>query len=302
MSRRGMIRSDASAVKSAVERLRQYPNVTHVTVGNKVTNGLDVGMPALKVHVTAKKNVRGANLLPQTISASDSKGVRHRFAVDVIEAGGRPSLFGIRAGDRLLAFDRDLGLAGLVFTKGGKTYVLTNAHVACDVGDGSTGAMAWYQPPGPHPPLGPVVRATLPVPGRSVTADVAAVEVTNRSLAEPYRVVGSDLAVDQMAMMSRSASPLYLAAGGRFFPCFDPEPVAGDTPVEADGAILPYREFWQVKTADPIARKGLSGGVLLRRRGETLVACGLVFGGVPDHLLFAFSFESQFNRVYPQLN
>lgn len=296
------VRCNGAAVRSAVRRLQSLTNVTHVTVGEKVTRGQGTGMRSLKVHVTAKRDVTGAGRIPKTLSAKDSKGRAHRFITDVIEVGGSPELFGMRAGHQIIAFDRDLGLAGLVFTKAGRSYVLTNAHVVCDVANGGTSGIAgWHNPPRLPQALGSVVRATRLIPGRPTNSDAAVIEVAHPALLDPYQVAGSNIPVASMGMMRSFSSPVYLAAMGTFLECVEPEPVLGDNPVEVDGVVLDYREFWQVRNVDRLARRGLSGGVLFRRLPEGFEACGLVFGGVPNDYLWAFSFRNFFERVYEDL-
>lgn len=295
-------RSDGAAAKAVVRRLQALPNVTHVSVGEKITEGRRTGVRSLKVHVTEKHDVDAAARIPRDMTAKDAKGRIHRFVTDVIEVGGCPTLFGMRAGHRIVAFDNDLGLAGFVFTKAGRSYVLTNAHVVCDIAnDGNSGIVGWYDPPRPPRALGPVVSWTPMFPGRPVSADAAVIGVSNPALLEPHMITGSETPVDHMSMMRRSSSPLYLATMGSFLECVEPEPVLGDTEVEVDGVVLAYREFWQVRNIDRLARKGLSGGVLVRRVGPRLEACGLVFGGVPDDYLWAFPFERLFNRIYKTL-
>ena len=295
-------RSNGAAVRSAVRRLQGLENVTHVTVGEKITRGRPTGVRSLKVHVTAKRKVTGTGRIPKTLTAKDSKGRLQRFITDVIEVGGSPELFGMRAGHQVVAFDNDLGLAGLVFKKAGRSYVLTNAHVVCDVANGgNSGIAGWYDPPRLTHALGPVASWTPLIPGRPASSDAAVIEVGDPALLDPYMVAGADIPIDRMGMMRRFSSPIYLAAMGSFLECVAPEPVLGDTEVEVDGVVLEYREFWQVRNVDGLARRGLSGGVLIRRVGGIFEACGLVFGGVPDDYLWAFPFKRLFNRIYGTL-
>lgn len=298
MSRRSNPRSSGAAVGAAVRRLQALDNVTHVTVGDKVSAGRRTGVRSLKVHVTTKHDVPGAGRVPRTLTTRDSKGRRHEFVTDVIEVGGKPELFGMRSGDRVMAFDRDLGLAGLVFEKAGRAYVLTNAHVVCDVANlGNSGIAGWYDPPALTRALGPVVSWTRIEPGRPASADAAAIEVGNPGLLDPYMVAGSEVPIDSVASMRSFSVPVYLPAMGSFLECVEPEPVLGDTEVAVDGTVVAYRQFWQVRNVDRLARPGLSGGALLRRVKGGFQACGLVFGGVPDDYLWAFSFRRQFEQI-----
>jgi hypothetical protein len=295
-------RSDGAAVRSAVQRLQALDNVTHVSVGDKVTKGKRTGARALKVHVTAKRDVSGSGRIPKTITARDARGRVHRFVTDVVEMGGTPELFGIRSGNRILAFDGDLGLAGLVFTKGDQPYVLTNAHVVCDVANqGNSGIAGWYDPPNLTRALGPIAIWTPLTADRPIRADAAAIEVGNRAIVDPLMVLGSEIPISRMTRMRAYSSSIYLPAEGSFLECVEPEPVLGDVEVQVDGVVLVYRQFWQVRNVDRLARRGLSGGVLLRRAGSSFEACGLVFGGVPDDYIWAFSFRPVFERIYNAL-
>lgn len=295
-------RTDGAAVRLAVRRLQALQNVTHVTVGEKITQGQHTGVRSLKVHVTEKRDVKGTGRIPSTIVAQDSIGNSHRFVTDVIEVGGTPELFGMRTGHRIIAFDRDLGLAGLTFTKANRSYVLTNAHVVCDVARGGvSGVAGWLDPPQLTRALGRVVMATALTQGHPTGSDVAIIEVGNQALLDPLQVVGSSSPIKTMGMMHRFASPIYLPTMGTFLSCVEPEPVLGDTPVMVDGVVLHYRNFWQVRNVDRLARGGLSGGVLVRLVDGAFEICGLVFGGVPTDYLWAFSFKNMFGRIYEDL-
>jgi len=296
------VRSDGAAVRSAVRRLQAMDNVTHVTVGEKITRGRHTGVRSLKVHVTQKRDVSGAGRIPTSMTTKDAKGRSHLFVTDVIEVGGLPELFGMRTGHRIIAFDRDLGMAGLIFTKADRSYVLTNAHVVCDVANGgASGIAGWYDPPQLTRALGPIVRASRLIPGRPASSDAAVIEVGSQALLDPLQVAGSNIPIATMGMMRAFTSPIYLPSMGTFLSCVEPEPVLGDTPVMVDGVVLEYRGFWQVRNVDRLARRGLSGGVLVRLVGEAFEVCGLVFGGVPDDYLWAFPFRNLFNRIYDDL-
>ncbi|MEA1015272.1 hypothetical protein [Sphingosinicella sp. LY1275] len=274
-----------------------------MTVGEKIVAGCGTGVRALKVHVTQKCNVGGRDRIPRNVDYVDRQGRRHCFETDVIETGATPIAFGMRSGDRVRAFDDDLGVAGLTFSKGNGSYVLTNAHVVVDVARGGAhGSAGWHQvAAGRTTPLGPIAAASRLHEDRPNTIDAAAIKVENPDLLDLRMISGSDDYIAKMELIRSDVSNYVLAIEGNFIPCFRPEPIAGDAELDVDGVMLTYRRFWQLRTADGQAAKGLSGAALLRKRGSLVAASGLVFGGIPDRFIWAFSFKPLFKSLFDAL-
>lgn len=293
----------SGAVREAARKLGSLPNVTHVTVGRKERGGITLDALAIKAYVRHKGAVPASHRIPARLKLTGKDGSIHVVPTDVIETGGQPETFGVRAGSLLRAFDDDLGVAGLTFTKGEHSYVLTNAHVAFDIArDGATGPVAWLESVGGAAiPLGSPSAWTPLSEDRVADGDAAAILSADPNIVDVRQIAGSSLKVARMDMLRKDLPEYALAIDGQFLRCVAPEPIASDVPIDVDGVTIVYRRFWQLRSVDDQAKKGLSGAVLLRRNGQDVVACGLVFGGISPTFIFAFSFRPLFEKIYAAL-
>lgn len=289
------------AARRAAAKLARLPNVTHITVGAKIKRGRATGLRALKVHVVEKIDVARRAAVPRFVFARSRGGERLRFRTDVIATGGVPIALGMRAGNRVQSFDNELGVAGFMFAKGTHDYVLTNAHVVCNVAQaGATGIAKWRDvPAGPPRTLGPVVYTTRIDPALVARSDAAVVRAVP-GLIEVRRAVGLDASIELMGELDRNTNYL-LAFKGEFIGVSSGERVVGAVPIEVDGVIVRYEGFWQFDCPTRRAAPGLSGALLFKSSPTGPIACGLVFGGIPDRRLFAYPFKPLFERAFAQL-
>ncbi|MCC6512286.1 MAG: hypothetical protein IT423_24520 [Pirellulaceae bacterium] len=302
MYTRQILRPSSWTLRAAVRKLARYPEVTHVALGLKERRGRLTALPSLKAHVAEKRSVPHRCKLPRFVQSNDWRGKLQRFRVDVVATGGVPELFGMRSGDHVMGFDRDIGVAGLVFKKGNKCYVLTNAHVVSNVAANQrTGRVFRYHPAtGRATVLGEVQYLTRLDPRVVATSDTAVIAVANAALVEPNMVTGLPFPLELMGNI-RAQNQYFLSLEGRFLTYVRPEPVAGSPLINVDDVAVRYTGFWQLASADGVAEKGMSGAVLMQRKGNQLVACGLVFGGIADKFLFAYPFEPLFMRAFDSL-
>lgn len=289
--------SDRRLLRAAARRLAvaliDDPNVTHVSTGWKHVDGAQTGQLAIKVHVIEKgAGVGNTRQLPASWTAND-----RRFAIDIVEIGEPPSLSRFAGGDQVLAFDNDLGINGLAFTKSGRSYLLTNAHVVCDAANGcQTGPVSAYNGSvAASVRLGDVAYLSALSPTATVREDAAAVAVDNPQLVDPYRISYDGSVVSREGVIQPQWGPYWFASAGELFTCDDAEPVDGPANVEIDGIRLTYQSFWQLRMTQGMVRKGLSGSLLCRRVGGDTIACGLLFGQTGNG---AYAWVFQFSPLF----
>lgn len=290
------------AIRRSTATLRQLPNVTHVTLGEKLVGGVPSGRIAAKVYVETKTSVPAAQRVPQEIPIRQGDGrTVGTLVTDVVQTDGVPEGFGVCSGDVLQAFDNDLGIAGVSFSKGGVGYVLTNAHVACDVAaNGASGRMRWRDG-GQVRPLGPVIYWSPLRQGVVATADAAVIRVDDPRSVEPLMIRNVSSALEKMDVISPRLNDYWFVANGELFRCVAAEPADGDNEANVDGVRIHYRGFWQLRLVQGRARKGLSGSLLCRTVAGRPQACGLVFGGLIPDYIWAYPFRPLYERIYASL-
>jgi len=95
--------------------------------------------PVLSIifYVTSKKPDHEGKVLPHHLYTKNTAGKRVRIPTDVVEIGGRPKLFGLRAARKVKGFFNDVGVSALTFASTKGNFVVTNAHVVASVSNGS---------------------------------------------------------------------------------------------------------------------------------------------------------------------
>lgn len=282
--------------------LTQLPNVTHISIGEKITGGRRTQRRALKVYVQTKSDDPTLGEIPPAIPVLNKLGRKvGELATDIVEVAEVPRLFGIRSGHSLLAFDRDLGVVGLSFEKAGRRYILTNAHVACDLARGGvSGDMAWRLG-ATATRLGPVVYASRMLGVPMATEDLAIIHVDRNVAVDPYWLDLVNVRVDRADDLRQNGREHWFVAHGRLYRCANAEPIDTPTVVSVDGIQLTYGRFWQFGIVQGDPQPGISGALLCRTVGRRFVACGLVFAGVPGQFVWAFPFRTAFDRQFARL-
>ena len=275
----------------------ELPNVSHVTVGEKISRGRKIGRRAIKFYVTAKHDLPWVGRVPPTIPIYNNGGRKiGEVETDVVLINAEADLFGFRGGHSLVAFDNDLGVCALTFVKGRRRYAVTNSHVVQDVASGQTGEVAWLNGLLRYH-LGPTIYRSALSPNAPTAEDAALVRIESGIEVDDFWLDLLDERVDRLDDMRQSDRQHWFVAHGQLYTCAEPEPVDLDCPLLVDGIEVSYRNFWQLVAVGCDPRPGISGALLCRTVGAHHVACGLVFGGVPGEFIWAFSFRTLFNRL-----
>lgn len=284
-------------VKAALPDLMTKPNVLYVTVGEKRKKGQRKKGPAIVVYVQKKKkDVARPDRIPKTVAGS-SDG--ERLKTDVVEIGGMPTAFGARSGHVLRSFDGDIGVCGLSFVKNGVGYILTNAHVACNMLSGTYGqADLLDRQQNLFVRAGPVAYWTPMLQTRPVIDDVAVIRADGW-IVDAFRTLDSEVPISAFGDIGSSVNADYwYNVNGTIFRCTHAEWALGGANIRVDGAVYYYRQFWQLQMVQGTAMHGHSGAVLCRQDGNRILACGLIFGGVEPNYIFALPIGPLYRRAF----
>lgn len=291
--RAGLARFDALMAK---------PNVRYMTVGYKAKDGKRSSEKALKFYVGRKRDVPLGDALPERLgglSLDGGSGVS--VPTDVVELAGVPRAFGLRSGHIIRSLGRK-GVGAISYTRNGAKFLLTNAHVVVDVPRGGVAGPVdvLNRVDGQFYRFGTVVNASPLRPNRVTTHDVAVISVDPRFEVDDFMILDMDNDIDSIEGIGTLAAHEYwYRVEGRRFACMFPERVVGPMLIDVDGVEVPYAEFWQLQMTQGVARPGHSGALLCRTDGADVVACGLVFGGDENNLVYAFPFNKMWRLVNP---
>lgn len=287
------------AARCAFRRLSKLPNVMLIAIGRKRRGGKILRKHAVIVYVKNKERIPRRYLvplrLPVPLRANDVE-------TDVQQLPAPPEVFGVRSGHIVRAADMDLGVVGLVFSKSGRDYALTNAHVACDVSQGGrAGYMQFLErSSSAYRPLGPVVFATPLNPNLLATSDLAIIGVDHYQI-DPWMVLDVPMPT-QRGVIRPGNGEYWYSVGGKVFICGFPEQVVKHVDIRVDGTVIKYARFWQLRMrSDSPSAPGQSGALLCQSIANGILACGMVFGGSQPGYIFAFSFETFFDRAWAAL-
>ena len=270
-------------------KFRKYPNVLHLTIGEKRRGNSGLGYRAIRVFVSKKvgglprgeklpARIRGVNL--------DGSPANYWIPIDVQEQTGKLSALALKGGDRIRRVMR--GAVGLVYmSMSDRRFVITNAHVL---------ARPEMRPFGRRvkkgaKTVGSVHRMSILRSQRSNTMDAALVELDDDESAELLSLKGQSKSVAQVGKFSSLTSAKYFYVTKRGFKkrFESPNPVKDKEIVEINGVDLIFRDFWKLTqvSGSPL-EEGDSGSVLVREDGNSLTAVGIVFAGVGS-IVAAFS-------------
>jgi hypothetical protein len=294
-----------SAIRKAIGRLDNNFATPFgskfVSLGWKVTGGQRTNIRALKIHLCNKGKLSTREPIPRQIELTQlGLAAEGAIQTDVVEIGSRPSLFDVRGGDQLQAFDGDNGICGMSFVKNGIGYGLTNAHVVRRMENGGTsGPVDWLDPmAGWQADVGTPIMASQLSYDSPNTEDVAVVRFYSLVSVQNYAAGPPPIAVQKMDYIRPFSGFYWYFAGGLINQCHQPEPVDHPALVNVDGRQAVYSNFWSLQLASGGIGPGMSGSLLCRTVGSTNYACGLIFGGVTNQFVWAFSFSPIFNRIW----
>lgn len=293
------IRRSVIAKSDDLDRL---PNLSHVTLGEKVRKGVPTGERAVVAYVSKKKErLEEDEKFPSSFSCQKVNGdFVGDIQTDVQEIAGEIRAFGLRSGHVIRGFDGDHGVSALAYeNEMGQKRLMTNAHVVVDVeNNGATGLPSfknrvdnnYYQ-------LGKLQAVSKLRAGMTTTHDVAVIEVPSAYDLDEFMIQDQTNDIDRIAGISTLSNHNYwFVVGGEKFECGFPERVVKKLPVKVDGVIVHYAECWQFRMTRGRAKPGQSGALICRNAGAEIIACGMVFGGIEPSHIFAFPFNKMWNK------
>lgn len=293
-------------LRQSAAKLAERPEVTHVTLGEKITGGAGTGLRSLKVHLRHKRDVARADRIPAAVTLKGGGRGAIDIPTDVIEAESSLDLLGARSGGNLQAFDFEHGTVTLAFTKGANAYVLTNAHVAANLAIGKTGPMRFRQAAGPWVPLGTVIQLSPMVAGKPLLADLAVIKAQSPELVDNLLIGPNGVTLTRHDVMRPHVPEHWFYAPGLNV-CGMAEPFLTDVTVRADGVDFVFRGVWQLPVKQGLALGGISGALLCRTHQGLAVGCGQVFGGIgaggqlPNGAVWVFPFKPLYDALWPTL-
>lgn len=289
-----------AALTPLSQELSVRTGVAYATIGEKRVAGTRVRRRALVVYVRKKKDVPTADRVPRAFRVSFG-GRSSVLLTDVVELPDVPRAFGLRSGHLLRARDGDHGVCGLTLVSNHRRYMLTNAHVVADM------ARQWVSgPPDALEPgslrylsVGPV-RYVSPMPvNLAINEDLAIVEVSDLAI-DAMRIVDIKFPIARFGTFEEAPAARYwYIVNGSVYDCAFPEPLLQGMTVSilVDGRSVPYTGFWKLQIMSGGSAPGQSGALICRGSGRRIEACGMVFGGVQPHFIYAFSMDAIVARV-----
>jgi hypothetical protein len=251
------------------------------------------------VYVTRKEDVDPHNQIPKSVPYHGSR-LKRAFSTDVVELHSDPTVFGVSAGNVLLASDQNLGVCSLSFVKNGRNYVVTNAHVGCNIPQGGAFCnIALVEPVTNRTvAVGPVVWSSGLTQGRIAQNDLSLVLAEYCSI-EPYTIYNVSQPISGMSHFVPGNTTYWFMWNGVEFNCAYPEYTAAASAINVEGVAIDYEDFWVLQMTKGASAPGQSGALICRTdNGRDVVACGIVFGGSAPNLIFAFSFDTAFSAAY----
>lgn len=282
-------------LRASQPRISIIPNVKMITIGNKIRDGTNTGERALKFHVTRKLEVSHSDRIPSHL---DDKTGMHRIATDVVERVRRPELFGLSSGDKIRAFDGDVGACTIAFQKNGRNYGITNAHVVRRYEQGGiAGKLDWNAPTGEWiGAVGIPIAASMLSHDEVNVRDEAVFSLPKLPIDENFIRV-ADRHIESLDILRSNYSPYWFSSMGKITLLSSPEKSVSPLAIEIDGREALFANFYVLDLLEGIARPGISGALICRTTGGVTIGCGLIFGGFRDESVFAFHFPPILERV-----
>jgi len=291
------------SAREASGELLKKKNVQLISLGHKRIKGRRTSDAAAVIYVLKKENVAAPDRIPETISIVANRRKTATLKTDVVELIDVPKTFGVRSGNVLVASNRHNGVCGLSFTKNGAGYVLTNAHVGCDIAHGGSPGNLSLLDPGSNQLslIGPVVWSSGLSPNTVAYSD-AAVARADYLPVDPYQIFNIQQQISGTSHFVQDNTTYWFTWNGVEYECAHPEQVVHPANIDVEGVTVQYDNFWILQMTRGTAAPGQSGALICRTdNGSTVIGCGLIFGGSAPNLIFAFSFDELFGQVYTAL-
>lgn len=259
------------------QRLRSLPNVSGIGFGLKVTNKKLTRRRSLVVYVKKKVwRIERRQRIPTRLRARGPKGTLLPFfvPVDVQVERSKFQTFALSGADPIRGWS--IGRAAFAYRSvQGATYVLTNSHVAA--------------PPNHSPYGAPVLDLSQRVVGRTKRACVLRSDSLNyvdAALLQPtasvdlYRLGSVNYPVVGLWRFQIGHRRYWYWGNTQWIECvvtaFYAEQVAH---VRIGGVPVGFTKVWELRAIEGQPERGHSGSLIVRNRGDGLLACGLLFAG-----------------------
>ncbi|MBW9090508.1 hypothetical protein JNB91_22080 [Rhizobium wenxiniae] len=275
-------------------------NVSHITIGHKHTDGICTHEKSLIFYVRDKQDVAPNETIPKTIEAKAKDDSPIGDILTDVQQAGEAEPFGWRSGHMMRGSDDDIGVCAVSFSVRGQKYLVTNAHVVVDAANGGIGGppAIFNRTDGKFYQLGAILKATTLTRGAVATSDLAIIEVPQNHVVDSFMILDTQNDIDAIEGIGTFAQSQYwYMVNGVRHHCSMPERIVGTMGIMVDGVLINYSEFWQLKMNPPTSGKGHSGALLCRSQGDEIIACGLVFGGIPQTHVFAFPFNKMWQMI-----
>lgn len=253
-------------------------------------------------YVRSKKTYQEGHKLPRHLSIKTATGKRLRIRTDVVEIGGKPKLFNLRAARKVKGFFNDVGVSALTFSSTKGNFVVTNAHVVASVvNGGQSGEVDVYDASGTEVTgFGAVILASPIVGQAPVAADVALVKLERSEAIDSWSIDTLEMKVKYVEDFKIGDSRThYFVYRGQLCECANPVfiPSEANAQVEVDGQFFHYGEFWKLTMRKGESIEGQSGSLIFRPEADGLVAVGIGFGGIDPGEIWAFSAKQMWNYL-----
>lgn len=265
-------------IKAHHDHLIAHYSAHHLGVSKKLRGGEKLPATCVTFYVLKKGDRQARNLVPPYLElAYKDGGRRRRVATDVCEIREEPVALSIRGGNAAFGADNELGTVGLVFRRGNRDFMVTNAHVVTDPGvlPGPVGVGV----PGSGTRITGIVRRMDDLNAFDIDSDAALVELPPNSVA-PGRFRGTDLVLSGYGEMANNDPRRFFFVSKEFV--HEARWVAWvptGAPITVDGHPKRYAGFHKLSVTIGQASAGNSGAVVFCVSKAGLVAVGLLFGG-----------------------
>ncbi|MDP2804192.1 MAG: hypothetical protein Q8O26_20155, partial [Phreatobacter sp.] len=278
--------------RHAVREIYGIANVLYASIGEKRVAGNRTGEPAIIAYVLNKGDTTGSRQVPRSMTIPNDEGAKSlTLKTDVVELASAPRAFGVRTGHIIQGFDGDIGVCGLVFNHNNKNYFLTNAHVVANVAwNANFGRVRLFDRVNQAFTDAGLPSYVSPLkPGQVAAADVAAIAIPDDLTADEMHILDFKMRIARFGPISQTPGLNYwYSVNGLLHECSFPEFVEVEALADVDGTQVRYTKFWQLQMTSGAAAPGQSGALLCRTAGNTIEACGLIFGGIAPTHVWAF--------------
>lgn len=250
----------------------------HLGVSKKYRGGEKLAATCVTFYVMNKGAEHARHMVPPHLDLAYKDGShRRQVATDVCAILEQPVALSIRGGNAIFDADNEPGTVGLVFRRGNRDFLVTNAHVVTD--PGVLPRPVTVRVPGSAVEIEGIVRRIDDLGAAEIRSDAALVEVALNAVA-PGRFRGTDLILAGYGEIANNDPRRFFYVSHEFV--HEARWVAwvpGGAQITVDGHDKIYASFHKLGLIVGQARPGNSGAVVFCLSHSGLIAVGLLFGG-----------------------